>query len=83
MVVSTAEGTASLRCPLITYLLRSAATWDTRRLCFDMFKVNMATYLSLSNIDPHVFHGLEDSGIYAKWWTWTDDGPGDGKRCPR
>ena len=81
MVVSTAEETASLRCPPITYLLR-CVTWDTRHLRFDLFKVNLTTYLSLSEIDPNVFHGLEDSGVYAKWWTWPDDGPGDGKRFP-
>ena len=81
MVASTTEDTASVRCPPITYLLRSA-TWDTRRLRFDLFKVNLPTYLSLSEIDSNVFHGLEDSGVYAKWWTWSDDGPGDGRRCP-
>ena len=81
MAVSTPEDAANLRCPPITYLLRSA-TWDTRRLRFDLFKVNLKTYLSLSQIDPAIFHGLEDSGVYAKWWTWSNNGPGDGQRCP-
>ena len=81
MVITAADDTASMRCPPITYLLQ-CSTWNTRRLRFDLFKVNLKTYLSLSNIDPAIFHGLEDSSVYAKWWTWSNNGPGDGQRCP-
>ena len=78
MTLSVPDGTAVISCQPLTYLLR-AATWQDRRLHFNVSGINIPTYLSISTLDPRVLQGLDDNWTFPKWWLWPGDGPVDGK----
>ncbi|KAI1781903.1 hypothetical protein LXA43DRAFT_1105133 [Ganoderma leucocontextum] len=81
MTLDRDNGAADLRCKPLVYLLR-AAVWESRRLRVNVMDIDIPTYISLSDMDTGVFHGLEDSLVFPKWWTWLSDGPGEETKHP-
>ncbi|PIL26689.1 hypothetical protein GSI_11216 [Ganoderma sinense ZZ0214-1] len=81
MALSDDDGAAVMSSQPLTYLLR-VAEWRNRRLRFSVLKVDIPTYLALSSMDLRVFYRMEDNTTFPHWWTWSTEGPGDGKRCP-